>query len=66
MGIGGIWTLSIEGMVVGTVVLLGNRSHPVIQGVRRQSMSASGNRKQSRGRKIAVIGGEHDEKAVGG
>ena len=61
-GIGGIWTLSIEGLVVGTIVLLGDRPNPVIQGIRRQGMSAGGDRKQSSGRKIAVIGGEHDEK----
>ena len=53
-------------MVIGVVVLLGDCSNPVIQGVRRQGTSTGGNRKQSSGRKITVIGGEHDKKAVGG
>ena len=60
--IGGIWTLSIEGPVIGTVVLLGDRPNPVVQGIRRQGMSTRGDRKQSSSRKVAVIGGEHDEK----
>ena len=64
--IGGIGTLSIEGSVIGAIVLLGNRSNPMVQGVRRQGMSAGGNRKQSSGRKIAVVGGKHDDKTVGG
>ena len=49
-------------MVIGVVVLLGDCSNPVIQRVRRQGMSTGGNRKQSSGRQIAVIGGKHDEK----
>ena len=62
MEIGGVWTLPIEGSAIGVVVFLGDRSNPVVQGVRRQGMSTSGNRKQSCGCKIAVIGGEHDKK----
>ena len=65
-GISGIWTLSIEGAVIGAVVLLGDRSNPVIQGIRHQGMGTRGNREQSCGCKIAVIGGRHNEKAVGG
>ena len=60
--ISGIWTLSIEGPVIGTVVLLGDRPNPVIQGIRRQGMRTRGDREQSSGRKVAVIGGKHDKK----
>ena len=60
--IGGVWTLPIEGSAIGAVVFLGDRSNPVVQGVRRQGMSTGGNREQSHSRKIAVIGGEHDKK----
>ena len=62
MEIGGVWTLPVEGSAIGAIVFLGDHSNPVVQGVRRQGMSTGGNREQSSGRKIAVIGGEHDKK----